>query len=83
MSYAPLLHTGSGSLAESDASKPSVGSEDRRSVSSAVERLVHIEDVAGSTPAPATVPSFAADVMWENADDGAPDIRLSFAIRVF
>lgn len=48
------LHTGIASLAESTTSEDTSRSVGRGPVSSAVERSLHMRDVAGSIPAPAT-----------------------------
>jgi hypothetical protein len=53
---ANLVHTDEGDLEESKASEGSSGSTEPGSLSSAVERRVHIADVVGSIPTATTTP---------------------------
>lgn len=60
---ANLVHTEAGSLAESSGSEGQDGSGERGARSSAVERRVHIADVAGSIPAVPTSPDPLAELL--------------------
>jgi hypothetical protein len=66
----PLVHTDEAALAESKASEREDGSSEparRRERSSAGERLLHTQDVAGSIPAVPTTPDPIADMLADEA----------------
>lgn len=66
----PLVHTDEGALEESNTSDGETGStepEHRGARSSAGERLLHTQDVAGSIPAVPTVPDPIAEMLADEA----------------